>query len=333
MNKRSVVKKMIHFLLITALVFLAACSSNSAGNKDNGLPSNYPDKPIDWLVGFVPGGTIDLTARQASKILNEQGIVSQPFVIKNMPGGGGALAFQELKKRKNDPYVLVGMYEFGDPIWKGIGIEPSDIKPIIPLVASEVLVIVRKDSPYKTIEELLDALKSNPDLTISISSAIDGVETFYWDQIRQAYGIKKINYVPTGGGSESLTRLLGGQVDATLGIPSNVQDYIKTGDIRVLAVLSEKRSESFPDVPTLKEKGIDLVYKRTYGLVTGGEVPDATVDFWFKALKKVIETEEWKKMAKQRHLEIPTVQSPEEYYQYYMTSGEQYQKYVNSLKK
>jgi putative tricarboxylic transport membrane protein len=327
-------------LLLTALMLvLAACNSSEetsstdkAEGKNEGLPKGFPNKSIDALVGYAPGGGQDLIMRTTGQILNDEKIMKQPFVVTNKAGAGGRIASEELAKQKDDPYKLIVIPEYG-PGWDPrLDLKFSDYQPVAALATSELFIYVHKDSPYQTIEELLSSLKTENDLTIGTLGPVDGGEAFKWDLIRQGAEIEKLNFVPMAGASESLTAVLGGQIDTTLGVLPVMKDYIKTGEVRVLATLSEERSKDLPDVPTLKESGVDVTFNRYTGIWTGGDVPEAVVDYWAENLKKMTETDTWKEFLGNRGLS-PYYLETEDYSKLIETEGTKFKEYVEGLEK
>ncbi|MGM0900266.1 MAG: tripartite tricarboxylate transporter substrate binding protein [Bacillota bacterium] len=338
MGKKMKAGSFFMVLLVTALMLvLAACNSSdetSSSEKskggNEGVPENYPNKSIDALVGYAPGGGQDLIMRTAGQILNEEEIMKQPFVVTNKAGAGGRIASEEVAKQKDNPYKLMVIPEYGTGWDPRINLKFSDFKPIASLATSELFIYVHKDSPYETMEELLSSLKTEKDLTIGTLGPVDGGEAFKWDVIRQGAGIEKLNFVPMAGASESLTAVLGGQIDTTLGVLPVMKDYIKTGEVRVLAVLSEERSKDLPDVPTLKEAGVDVTFNRYTGIWTGGDVPDAVVNYWAENLKKMTETDTWKEFLANRGLS-PYYLDTEEYTKLIEAEGSKFKEYVEGL--
>ncbi len=327
----------VSVLALTLILILSACGSSDKTDgvadksSDSELPEGYPDKGIDALVGYAPGGGQDVIMRTTGQVLNEAGIMEQPFVVTNKPGAGGRIAAEEVKKQKDDPYKLIVIPEYGsgwDP--RVPDLKFSDFKPIASLSTSELFIYVHENSPYKTIDELIEALKTEKDLTISTLGPVDGGEAFKWDLIRQEAGIDKLNFVPMAGASESLTAVLGSQADVSLGVLPVIQDYIKTGEVRVLAVASDERSEDLPDVPTLKESGVDLTFNRYTGIWTGGDVPDAVVNYWAESFKEMTETDTWKEFLKKRGLK-PFYKGPEEYKELIEVEGTKFKEYVENL--
>ncbi|MGP4066199.1 tripartite tricarboxylate transporter substrate binding protein [Oceanobacillus sp. M65] len=325
------------FVIVLTLV-LGGCNTSSSTSEANskegeeGLPENYPEKPIDAIVGFTPGGGQDLIMRTAGETLNNENIMEQPFVVVNKPGAGGLVAAKEAANKKDDPYVLQVMPEYGPGWIPESGVEFSDFKPIASLGTSEIFIVVKADSPYKTITDLVEALKTNQDITVATLGPIEGGEVFRWEELKDVVGIEKLNYVPQGGAAEGLTAVLGDQVDTTFGVAAVIKDYVKAGEIRPLSVLSDERSEDFPDVPTLKESGIDYEYTRFTGIWTGGDVPDAVVSYWEEKLKEMSETNTWKDFLKKRGL-VPYFKGTEEYTELIQEAGSRYETYLNSLNK
>lgn len=328
----------VSVLALALILILGACgssdntntASNEGNNENNELPENYPNKPIDALVGYAPGGGQDLAMRTTGQILNDEGIMEQSFVVENKPGAGGRIALQEIAKAKDDPYKLIVVPEYGAGWDPRVDLPFSDFKPIASLSTTEIFVIVQEDSPYETVEDLVNALKTEQGLTISTLGPVDGGEAFKWDLIRQEAGIEKLNYVPMEGATESFTAVLSGKVDTTFAVLPVIKDYIETGEVRVLAVLSEERSEALPDVPTLKEAGIDVTFERYTGIWTGGEVSDAVVNYWAENLKEMTETDAWKEFLQSRGL-TPFYKGPEEYTKLIETDGTKFKEYVESL--
>ncbi|MEK3934869.1 tripartite tricarboxylate transporter substrate binding protein [Sporosarcina sp. FSL W7-1349] len=324
--------------VIACLALLAGCGTSAnetnnganAGGKENGNLDNYPAEKIDFLVGFSPGGGTDTTSRKITQLLSGEKLVEQTFVVNNMPGAMGGMALMEQKKRQGDMYTIQGVSGFMTPLWtEGLGATLSDVQPIASLTNTEILIVVPKNSPYNTVTELLDATKEK-NITVGIVGPQDGEDAFTWNKIRTAYDMNDLNYVSTDGISESLSLVLGDKVDATLLLPIVAKDYIETGDLKALAVLSDKHSEFLPDVPTLQEEGIDVISKRYYGVVASAGVSQEIIDYWSSKFEEMIELDGWKTYLEDSGL-ISEFHKSEEYIQYLETEGKEYQEYLQSL--
>ncbi|HLR66996.1 MAG TPA: tripartite tricarboxylate transporter substrate binding protein [Virgibacillus sp.] len=324
------------FLLIIMMIGLAACSSSEAdsanndANAESELPENYPDKEIKAMVGFEAGGGQDVIMRTAGEILNEENIMDEPFVVENKPGAGGILAAKEVAKQKDDSYLLQVMPEYGAGWDPRSDLDYNDFKPVSAIATSDIYIVVRADSPYDSVNELFDALKEDDDLTISTLGPADGGEAFKWDQLRELIGADQLNFVPMEGAVDSFTAVLSGQVDVTFGVLPVIKDYVKKEEVKVLAVLSEERTEDLPDVPTLKESDIDFAYSRFTGIWTGADVSDAVVDYWDEKLQELTETEAWDTFLENRGL-TPFYKDREEYTELVETEGSDFADYVENL--
>lgn len=341
--------KQIHFgfkhsmILLLAIIFLTACSSgeNTASTEGNSNDnnnsssevSNYPEQPIDFLVGYAAGGGTDTMARKIGEGLEKLGLVEANFTVHNMPGASGVNAFTESLKKPSDPYKLIAIPEIGVPLINGtLDAKLEDFKPIAQVYMAPMAIAVSKDAPYENVTELLDAMKEDPkSIVISTASAIDGSEPLKWNQIAKAYGIEgELNIVPTGGGAEALVSLLNGDADASINTVANFKDYEDKGDLKILAILTPERMEEHPNTPTLVENGIDITYIRSYGVWTGGEVDDEIVAFWEENLKQLVASDFWKEYAKTAGNE-PEFVGTKDYVEYLKKEGTAHMEYIQQL--
>lgn len=325
-------------LLLIGMLVIAACGSNNSennnGNADGGLPEGYPDQTLDMLVGYGAGGGSDLLARTAVQALTEGGIVEQDFVVENITGAGGGLALQELADRKGDPYSLIAVPEYGSPLWNGnaggAGIE--DFTPIAQVAADFMMILVRDDSPYETIEDLLEAMKEDAgDVVITMASSLDGGEPWRWIQIAEEYGIEgQLGLVSTDGGATSIRDLLGGHSDAAMGYMGVAGEHIESGDLRPLAILTKERVDAFPDTPTLVEIGVDVEYIRARGFWLAGDVSDEVIAYWENAFDEMMDTDVWAEYLENNGL-LEDFRGRDEYKNYVEGDGAAYQEYFDSL--
>lgn len=332
LNKLKIKSWFTHFLLMILIIVLTACHSveSDSTTTNSDLPKNYPDESIHAMVGFEAGGGQDVIMRTAGELMNEEGIMDQPFVVENKPGAGGILAAKEVAKRKDDPYQLMVIPEYGAGWDPRSDLDVKDYKPIASVATSDIYIVVRADSPYSSVNELFEALKSNDKMTISTLGPVDGGEAFKWDQLRELIDADIFNFVPMEGAVESFTAVLSGQVDVTFGVLPVIKDYIKEGEIKALAVLSDERTEDLPDVPTLKESDIDFSYSRFTGIWTGADVSDAVIEYWEKKLKELAETDAWETFLDNRGLS-PFYKNTEEYTKLVEKEGSDFREYVNNL--
>lgn len=270
-----------------------------------------PDKPIEFIAPSGPGGGWDRTARGAQKVLTEEKLVPQPIVVNNVAGGSGAVALgQVMAKRKGDAHLLLAMSpaltftlalgRAKDPA-TGKNLTFRDIVPIAAVATDYGTIVVRKDSPYKNLKDLLEAYKANPAaVSVAGGSAVGGQDHVKFAKVVKAAGLDatKIKYVPFQGGGEALASLLGGHTVAAAPDISEIAGQVEAGQIRVLAVLSDRRLGGlFKDVPTAKEQGLNTNYILWRGFYAPPGLTKDQADYWRETLGKMVKTASWKKLA------------------------------------
>lgn len=242
----------------------------------------YPTKSIDYIIAFGPGGESDITARLQQPFFKEK--FGQDLVVSYKPGGGGAVAWAELNSHPGDGYTIVGVnlpHIVLQPAQKDVGYKTEDLTVVYWFHFTPDAIVVRADSPYKTLQDLIDDAKKNPG-KVTFSGSGKGTAN-HLAQVRfdKMAGIKT-TYVAFAGTGPSNTALLGGQTSAAWGYTTSAAAL---GDqARILAVAMEERHPKYPDVPTFKELGFDLVS----GAYRGIAVPKSTPEDIRKKLSDMI---------------------------------------------
>lgn len=278
-------------LMVSVVLALLASGCNRAATQQ------YPSKPIDLVVHTAPGAAADTFMRMVADILEKEKLSSQPFNIINKPGGNGGVSLSYVHEKKGDPYTVANMQNVhlvtmlsgkaGDISYKAF-------TPISLVMFDPNLIIVRADSKYKTVRDLVEDSKTQPKgLSVGFGSmgSADHIIAFKIAQLTGA----KFNYLSfTGGGTEATTQVLGGHIDISGGQPAEVSELVKAGKVRILATASEKRLPILPDVPTLAEQGIPVVFKQFRGFMGPPEMPQDAVRYMEAAFKKMTQTKRWK---------------------------------------
>lgn len=251
----------------------------------------------------APGGGWDFTCRQVGKALQDQKIISGTMQVTNLVGGGGGVAYAEvIAKRNTDDNLLVAASS-ATATRLATGAFPGNtadqVRWVGSIGADYGVIAVAKDSPLKTLPDLMDMIKADPtSVSISGGSAVGG-----WDHLKvliaaKAAGItdlRSIKYVPFDGGGEAVTQLLAGSVQAFTGDASEAKGFVDSGDIRVLAVLApEHLAGTFASFPTAREQGIDAIGANWRGFYAPGGMSDDAYAFWVNAIKTVYASDEWK---------------------------------------
>jgi len=265
--------------------------------------SKYPEKPLSIIAPSGAGGGWDLTARSIAKVLAEAKIVDKPITVENKPGGGGAVFLAEYAtKDVKDNYKL---FVSSPPILinnlKKEGNSPygyKDTTPLAQLTKDFGAIAVAANSKYNDLKSLLNDLKADPSkITIAGGSAPGSMDHLVAILPAFKFGIdpKKVKYVSYDGGGEALTALLGGNADVIGTDASSLDQYLKAGKIKILAVASPERlGGNLKDVPTMKEQGVDAEFAIWRGIFGPKEMSADAKSYWDATLKKLSESAEWK---------------------------------------
>jgi tripartite-type tricarboxylate transporter receptor subunit TctC len=258
---------------IGATVFGAALSL-AVSAAITGMPQAlaFPDKPINYIIPFGPGGESDVTARHQQSFFNDK--FGENLVIAYKPGGGGAVGWSQLNGMIGDGYTIMGInlpHIVIKPLQKDVGFKTEDIVGIYMFHYTPDALVVNADSDIKSLQDLVDYAKANPGkLTLSGSGKGTGN---HLAQVRfdKLAGIKS-TYVAFKGTGKAVAALLGDQVKAEWGYTS--VGATQGEKVRMLAVAMEERHPKFPDVPTFKELGFDLVSGAYRGIAVPKSTPE-----------------------------------------------------------
>lgn len=260
------------------------------------LPSQaaYPEKPVTAIVGFGAGGGTDQVCRFLCGMVEKD--LKQSFVVSNLPGASGARSIGEVLKAKGDGYTLLFMTSNLSTL-KATGHTKhtyKDLKQIVAVNFDSPALIVRTDSPYKTLEDFIAAAKEKPGRINIGTGAPGGLWHVGILAFEKAAGIK-LNSIPTtSGGAGAAVRLMGGHVEAIFNPPNEAIAQLKSGEFRVLATTSSEKLAAFPDVPTFKSKGMDVLIASYRGFHVPPSTPDEVVKVLEEAFAKAAKSEEYK---------------------------------------
>ena len=217
----------------------------------------YPSKPITWVCPYAAGGNADNRSRQVAKAMSA--LLGQPIVIENKSGAGGNIGTEAIARAKPDGYTL-GMGNFAPlavnkALFKKLNFDPlTDLVPICLIERGPLILMVRNDSPFKSVKDLVAAAKANPGKLSYGSGGIGGSHHLSGALFEHAAGIDMI-HAPYKSGSAAATDLMGGQVDLMFEQMYVAMPSIQGGRMRPLAITSKKRSPLLPNLPTMVEQG------------------------------------------------------------------------------
>lgn len=263
-------------LLVAAMVF----GANAA------IAADYPTKPIQFLIPFGAGGSADLMGRALANAAKKY--LGQPVVPINKPGAGGGLMYTALHKAAPDGYTL-GWNSLSICTVSNIGNVPfktEDFAYISRLGFDGMVIAVKNDAPWKTLDEFKAYAKQNPGTKVGNAGTGSGTHLAAV-MIEQALGVKVI-HVPLGA-TRRIPSLLGGEVQAICAPLAEVSSQVKAGQARILVVTTPQRDPSFPDVPTSKELGYDVALDLFRGVSAPKGTPMPIIEKLQEALKKAAE--------------------------------------------
>lgn len=259
----------------------------------------FPSRLITIVNPFPPGGQVDLSGRPFAAAL--QKVLKQPAALTNKPGAAGAVGMQSVAVAKPDGYTLlitVPSLHTLPEVDKLFGRQPTFTRdqfvPIARLNADPLIIACNAERPWKTMKDVIEDARKRPGAITFASAGLYGATHVPMEMILQAAGGVKMRHLPTAGGGPATTAVLGGHADLWASSIGPVTPHIKSGKIRALAVTTVKRSDFFPDVPTLKEQGLDVEYYLWLGLFAPKATPPAILKVLRDASRKAIEDPEFK---------------------------------------
>jgi len=264
-----------------------------------------PTHPIEIIVPAGTGGGADQMARVMQGIITKHNLSKQSVVVINQSGGAGGEGFLAAKNAKGDGHKLIITLSnlFTTPLATGIPFNWKDLTPVAMMALDEFVLWVNADKPYKSVKEYVDAIKAAPDNTFKMG----GTGSKREDQILTVFMEKKTGakflYLPYKSGGEAATQLVGNHTQANVNNPSENLEVWRAGQVRALCVFSKERiayktkvtdKQSWNDIPTCKEQGLDVQYQMLRAFFLPGKVPADQAAFYVDLLKKISQTAEYK---------------------------------------
>ena len=267
------------FILLCLLSVSLFCLGTAQAAK-------FPEKPINYLVAFNPGGESDIFARAQQPLLEKE--FGQSVLISYKTGGGGSMGWNDLIRSRPDGYNTAGFnlpHIILQPLQrKTTGYETKDIEPVMIFMNTPNILAVPANSPYKTLKDFLDAAKAKPGALTLGGSASSSANHLGVVRLNKLAGVN-ISYVPFSGTGDLMPAFLGGHVAGAMTYTTMATQY--KNDMRVLAVATERRFSLLPDVPTFRELGYDLVEGAYRGLAVPPKTPKEIINILYKACAKV----------------------------------------------
>jgi tripartite-type tricarboxylate transporter receptor subunit TctC len=250
------------FLAATAAVLLTAASAAAQ--------SDYPSKPVKIIVNVAPGGGVDTATRIVADKL--QARLGQPFVVENRPGAGGNIGAEVVFASEGDGYTLLASspspLAINGWLYKKLNFDPAGFEPVAMMSRIPNVLVVRPGFPAKTVQEFVAYAKANPDKLNYGSQGIGTASHLTGELFMTLTGTRLIHVPYKGNTSGVLTDVIAGHVDLSFIQFSAVHELQQSGKLRLLAVATDKRLESLPDVPTMAEAGLPEVLSETWNAIS-----------------------------------------------------------------
>jgi putative tricarboxylic transport membrane protein len=275
---------------VAVLVFMLTAAQSSA--------QQYPLRPLTILCWSAAGSPVDLYARVMAKLLAAE--LGQNVVVDNRTGGSGIVMVNALLRAPADGYTIAAntitlATMFSEPT---ANFKPGELQMIARSQIDPYGLIVHTSTPFKTIDDLVAFARRKPNYVNIAGPFTMSGHRVAWEVFSELAKFKT-TWVPYQGGGPALLAIAGGHVDAAATNPGNVKPFMDAGKVRVLAVSSDKRLEDFPDVPTYRERGWDVVRYQWRGLMARAGTPAAVTDRLAAAVQKAQQAPEWKAYLKQ----------------------------------
>ena len=316
-------------LLTTALVTAGLLTATSA------IAGEYPDKPIKLVVASGAGGSTDTAARIMA--INIQDHLGQPIIVVNKKGASGGIGINFALKAKADGYVLmegmIGGHVLHPAMNTSTGYTPADYTPIAMTQMNPNVLVVKADSPYKSLGDLLGAIKAKPGKLKFSHAGAGSIHYFGIHLLLKTAGLGKNSAVsiPYKGGKRSMAGLLRGEADFHQTNLVSAISFIRAGKVRALAVTTKKRLKGFPKVPTYTElgyPGVDIFGWR--GVIGPKNLPQPIVDKWAQAVQDTMKRRGWKKMVKAVG-DVPRYMGPKEFTKHIQSDFKRYRAMATDL--
>jgi len=263
-----------------------------------------PQKPVEFVIMAGAGGGADRLARFIQSLIQKHNLSPQPFIPVNKGGGSGAEALRYLKDKAGDEHVVMATLNsyFTTPLQTNLGVDIKDFTPIARMALDTFILWVNSDADVHDLNGFLKSVKDQNGRWKMGGTGKNQEDELITVMLEQEFGLK-MTYIPFQGGGEVAKNLVGKHVDSTVNNPSEASGFYRAKRVRPLAALTVERLAEYPDVPTMRELGHDLVYTMQRSVVGPPKMSKEAQDFYTEVFRKVNETPEWIKYTKDDELD------------------------------
>jgi tripartite-type tricarboxylate transporter receptor subunit TctC len=299
-------------LLQTTLA--SAALSSLLGTGMAWAQDKWPSKPINYVVPFPAGGTTDILGRLIGQKLGAA--LGTTIVIENKGGAGGSVGSEAASRAPADGYTMLGgtvsSHAINVSLYAKLGYDPiKSFSPVVLIGSNPLVLVVKADSPYKTLQDVLAAAKAKPK-TISSASAGNGTSQHMTLELLSFKTGTEFVHVPYKGSGPAIQDVIGGQVDMMFDTTVVAGPHIQSGKVRAIAVSSAKRLDSLPNVPTIAESGVpNFEVVSWQGIFVPAGVPKPIIDRLHAEIMKILQTAEMQDRLKSLGMQ-PSSMTPEQ---------------------
>jgi putative tricarboxylic transport membrane protein len=265
-----------------------------------------PTKTLEIIIHTAPGGGNDLLARAVAQMMEKEKLLPVRMQVINKPGGNGAVAAAAIAEKKGESHTLgfITSAWIANPLTTSEAkVTVHDLLPVANLLRDPAMFAVRADSPYKTLKDFIEAAKAKPGQLKQSGGSVTSRDNIIRNTLQASTGAKWV-FVSFQGGGERLAALLGGHVDIMVIEPQEAGEQIRAGKLRVLAQIADKPLAAYPNVPTLKQAGFDVVATpQIRAVVAPKGMPKEALAYYEDLFLKLHLTPSWRKYVEDYMLE------------------------------
>jgi putative tricarboxylic transport membrane protein len=265
----------------------------------------FPNRPIELVVPYAPGGGSGITAEVMKKIITDENLSPQPINITYKPGASGQVGWTYLATRKGNAHAIAtatASFSYG-MVLKQMQVGPEDFTPIAQMLVDTQLMAASPQSGFKTMQDVINASKKTSGSVKVGGTGSAGSDANLAAMIENAVKIK-LNYIPFKSGGEVNAAILGGHVDVALGNPNELAGYVESGKLVPLAVFGDERVAGMKNVPTMKEVGYNVVSRSTRGVVAPAGISKAEEQFLVDMMRKITQSKQWAEYASKNMMTV-----------------------------
>ncbi len=284
-------KKIVLFIMIVMLMVGCGQQSSDQNAGDGDQQASFPERPLEFVACYGPGGGHDTMLRAMAKIITDEKIIDTTINVVNKPGGSAAVGMGYVNSHAGDGHYLMSTTSsfITTPLSSDLELNYKNFTPIARLGIDPEMVLINSKSEFTSLE---DFLKSDKAINVG-GTGLGTIEHIVTVMLEKMSG-KELNYIPYQGDGEVIAALMGNQIDFTITNPNTAYDYLKSGDFKALAISTEERIDMMPDVPTFKELGYDITVSLFRGVAAPAGISEEEKAYYTEMIKGLVQTEAWK---------------------------------------